>query len=94
MGGFHLAEGTPLDNAIHVVTTAVALTLFLLSWQSYRRLRRSRFRYVCLAFFIFALKEAIVVLDVLLLQDAIVTAVSHLLNLVVLALFFAGVTAK
>ncbi len=91
MGFNALAEGTFFDDGVHILTGAVALSLFLVSLRAYLKLKKPKFLYLCLAFFLYAIKEVIVVLDVFFLRNPIATAVSHVLNLVVLLLFFAGV---
>jgi hypothetical protein len=92
--GLVLSEGTPLDTAIHIITVLVALFMFALSSKTYLAVKRKRLLYVCLGFFAFSVKEALVLAEVLTGHDHVIVSVSHLLNLVALGLFFAGVASK
>ena len=85
-----MLEGTTVDLAMHITTVAAALALFAVSYRSYVKKQNRKFLYVCAAFAVFALKEAIVTLSILNMAFAGITWVSHFLNLVILGLFFWG----
>lgn len=85
-----MIEGTPLDLALHAATVAAALALFAVSYRAYRKKENEKFMYVCAAFGVFALKEAVVTASVSGLSIGFLTGLSHVLNLVILALFFRG----
>ncbi len=85
-------EGTTVDLLIHVVTAVMSIGLFMVSLQAYRRKRNRKFLYVCAAFAVFAVKEIIVTVNVGVIGAASLTAAAHFLNLVILLLFFRGVT--
>ena len=84
-------EGTIADVGIHVVTLIVASALFIVSVRAYRRKRNKKFLYVCGAFAVFAVKETLLTANIVLFGFPSVTGVTHLLNLVILGLFFYGV---
>lgn len=84
-------EGTTVDIGIHVVTAAVSIGLLTVSFRAYRRRQNQKFLYVCAAFAVFALKELVILGNVGYLASPAVTAFSHVLNLVILLLFFQGV---
>jgi hypothetical protein len=85
-----LIEGTILDLALHSITVAAALALFAVSYRAYRKKENEKFLYVCAAFSVFAVKEAIVTASVIGYGTGFMTGISHVLNLVILALFFRG----
>jgi len=84
-------EGTRFDNIIHIVTAILAFSLFIISLRVYLRAKNKRFLYVCSAFLLFAIKEIIVVADILFLRSPTAVGISHTLNFVILILFFMGV---
>ncbi|MFB6242125.1 MAG: hypothetical protein ABEJ36_05000 [Candidatus Nanosalina sp.] len=83
-------EGTTVDLLLHIITLVAAAALFVVSLRAYRRKDNEKFLYICLAFGVFAVKEGIVTAEVLGLGLSILTGLSHVLNLVILALFFRG----
>ncbi len=82
-------EGTQVDILLHVVTVLTASALFLVSFKAYRRKENGKFLYICLAFGVFSLKEFVLAANILM-ESSAVTAAVHLLNLLILALFFRG----
>lgn len=86
-----MLEGMMLHVILHIITIAVAFGLFVLSAISYLRDRRVKFLYITGAFIAFFIKEIILALStfVYLNADPVIT---HPLNLVILILFFLGVT--
>jgi len=85
-----LFEGTTVDLVMHATTVVVAVALFTVSYRSYTKKQNEKFLYVCLAFGVFAVKEALVTLNILNMAFTGITWVSHFLNLVILGLFFRG----
>lgn len=86
-----MVEGTTIDIVLHVVTMLVAVGLVLVSLRAYRKKRSRRFLYVCGAFAVFMLKEALTLVSVTYGLPTPATAIIHALNLVILMLFFYGV---
>jgi len=86
-----MVEGTTIDIALHAVTIVVAVGLVIVSLRAYRKKRSRRFLYVCGAFGVFMLKEALTLVSVVYGLPAPVTAAIHALNLIILLLFFYGV---
>lgn len=84
-------EDTILHVILHITTILVAFGLFVLSAISYRRDRRVKFLYITGAFLMFFIKELILALNVFIYFN-IDPIVVHPLNLIILILFFAGVT--
>ncbi len=84
-------EGTILHVILHITTILVAFGLFVLSAISYRRDRRVKFLYITGAFLTFFIKELILALNVFIYFN-IDPVIVHPLNLIILILFFAGVT--
>lgn len=89
-----LIEGTNFDNIIHLITALAAFALFVVSFHSYLRIKRERFFYICCAFFVYSIKEFIVVADITFYRNSFLTGLSHSLNLLILLLFFIGVVKK
>lgn len=85
-----MIEGTTLDLILHMLTVAAALGLFGVSYTAYRKKENEKFLYVCSAFAVFAVKEIFVTADTLGYGSGLLIGVSHVLNLVILALFFRG----
>lgn len=85
-----MLEGTTVDMLMHVTTVVVAAILFAVSYRSYMKKQNEKFLYVCAAFAVFAVKEALVTLSILNMAFTGITWVSHFLNLVILGLFFRG----
>jgi len=82
---------TLLHVILHVTTILVAFGLFVISAISYSRDRRIKFLYISGAFLVFCIKE---ILQALIVFSYTSTdpLIIHPLNLVILILFFAGVT--
>lgn len=85
-----MIEGTTLDLVLHMATVAAALGLFGVSYTAYRKKENEKFLYVCAAFAVFSVKEGIVMADILGYGADAIIGVSHVLNLVILGLFFRG----
>lgn len=86
-----LIEGTSFDNAIHILTVVLALALFAVSALSYIRTQKQRFLYICLAFFLFAVKEILIAFAIFGAGSSMLIGVSHFLTFIILILFFIGV---
>ncbi len=84
-------EGTMLHGMLHIIIIAVAFGLFVLSAISYRRDRRIKFLYITVAFLTFFIKEIILALSTFIYLDSN-PVITHPLNLIILLLFFVGVT--
>lgn len=84
-------EGMMLHEMLHIIIIAVAFGLFVLSAISYIRDRRVKFLYISGAFFTFFIKEIILALSTFIYLDAN-PVITHPLNLIILILFFIGVT--
>jgi hypothetical protein len=85
-----LIEGTTPDIVLHSLTVATALALFGVSYQAYMKKESEKFLYVCAAFAVFAFKEAIVTAEIMGVGNGVLVGTSHVLNLVILLLFFRG----
>lgn len=85
-----MIEGTPIDTILHILTFLVATTLLTVSIKSYKKKDNKKFLYICTAFGAFALKEAIITASITGTQIPAMTGITHILNLVILALFFRG----
>lgn len=85
-----MIEGTQFDTLLHIITLIIALVLFIVSISSYRKKGNRKFLYVCSAFGIFALKEIVITASIVGIQIPGNTGLTHILNLVILALFFRG----
>jgi threonine/homoserine/homoserine lactone efflux protein len=84
-------EMTILHVILHVTTILVAFGLFIVSAISYSRDRRTKFLYITGAFLVFCIKEILQALLVFV-YTSTDPIIIHPLNLVILILFFAGVT--
>ncbi len=78
-------------NILHITTSALAAGLFAVSWASYSRTRRKRFLYIMAAFLVFSIKEIILAANIISWGSEAVQITTHVLNLVVLSLFAAGI---
>jgi hypothetical protein len=83
--------GMMMHETLHIIIIAVAFGLFVLSAISYRRDRRIKFLYITGAFLTFFIKEIILALSTFIYLDAN-PVITHPLNLIILILFFVGVT--
>ena len=75
---------------LHIVILIVSISLLVVSALAYRRNRRWRFCFVCVAFFVFAVKETILGVNVVFFQSPALEIVSHAIDLVILGCFFVG----
>jgi hypothetical protein len=87
-------EGSSIDIALHGVTVIVSLILGVVSVNAYAEKKNSRFLYLCLAFTAFAIKEALLTANIIYFTSSLVTGTLHVLNLIVLALFFTGMIQR
>jgi hypothetical protein len=84
-------------KSLHIVIILLATLLALLSILAYRRIGNRRFLLICLAFFLFAVREFIIFSEVVfsyrldILIPLVKAPVSHVLSLLILLLFFLGV---
>ena len=84
-------EITVLHVILHVTTILVAFGLFVVSAISYSRDRRIKILYITCAFLIFCIKEILQAL-ILFIYTGTDPIIIHPLNLIILVLFFVGVT--
>lgn len=84
-------EGMIFHVILHIITIVVAFGLFVLSAISYIRDRRVKFLYITGAFLAFFIKEIILALSYFIYSNAD-PVITHPLNLIILILFFVGVT--
>lgn len=85
-------EGSIADLSIHLLTTVLAGGLMLVSFRAYRRNGGDRFAFICAGFGLFFLKELVLILNIFYINAALLTGGAHALNLVILLLFFYGVS--
>jgi hypothetical protein len=79
---------------MHIVIVLLALFLFSLSAFTYIRERRPALVYVTLAFGLFAIQQAITLLEVRFFHDERLVIFTHFLAGIILLLFFLGVVRK
>ena len=84
-------EGTSLDVILHVSTILVSIFLFVLSLRAHKRKQNKKFSVIAIAFGLFAVKEALLTMNILYLSSSIVTGLLHVFNLAILGMFFYGV---
>jgi hypothetical protein len=84
-------EGSALDTALHAVTAVVAVALLTLSLQAYRKRSTRKFLFICIAFALFAVREVLIMGDLLFHVLPGIHVVAHILNLGILIAFFYGV---
>jgi len=82
---------TILHVILHMTTIVVAFGLFVVSAISYHRSRRMKFLYITGAFLLFCIKEILQAL-ILFIYTSTDPIIIHPLNLIILILFFVGVT--
>jgi len=78
-----------VDMFLHTVTLIVSTFLLTISYLSYSRERSQKFLYITSAFGLFALNEVIILTNLAVLRTE-VTWITHLINLVILLLFYRG----
>ncbi len=84
-------EGTSWHHLLHFVTAALSLALFGLAWLTYQRNKNHKFLFICAAFLVFAIKEVILAMNVIVWNSPSVEIFTHVLNLVILVLFALGI---
>ncbi len=84
-------EITIIHVILHITTILVAFCLFILSAISYSRDRRIKLLYITAAFLLFCIKEILQAL-ILFVYTSTDPIIIHPLNLIILILFFIGVT--
>lgn len=85
-----MLDGTTLDIALHIVTLLVASSLVAVSYMAYVKKQNEKFFYVCVAFAVFCIKEILITINTIYGTSPIVSAMVHVLNLLILTLFFRG----
>jgi len=78
-------------NAMHVITAALAGILFVLSVLAYIRTKRSKFLFICGAFLVFSVKEAVLAINIIALGTDPLMVLTHALDLAILILFALGI---
>ena len=88
-------SGIEIDNIITFIASIMALTLFGLTYQAYKRDGRKRLVYVAIAFLLFAIRGLLITLDVFYPQKAgWVDLTAALLDFAILLSFFVGILKK
>lgn len=88
---------TAAHKTLHILIILLATMLSFLSVLAYKRMGNKRFLFVCIAFFLFALREFIIFSEVVLsyrldiLLPLVKAPVSHFISLLILLFFFLGV---
>jgi hypothetical protein len=79
-------------SMMHIITAVVASILFVLSLITYTRTKKGKFLFICGAFLLFAVKEIVLAVSTVGL-DAEPTSIfsTHILNLIILAMFAYGI---
>lgn len=85
-----MLDGTVLDIVLHMATLLVASGLVAVSYIAYVKKQNEKFFYVCIAFGVFCIKEILITVNTLYDTSPTVGATVHVLNLVILTLFFRG----
>lgn len=80
------------DILLHTLTLLASGFLFTLSILSYKRKQNEKFRYITGAFGLFALKEMILLVNLLTWRLEAINEASHLITLLILLLFYRGTT--
>jgi len=89
------SSGIEIDNIITLVASIMALTLFGLTYVSYKRDGRKRLLYVAIAFLLFAIKGIMLTSDIFYPQKAgWVDLGASLLDFGILLSFFLGLLKK
>jgi len=89
------SSGIEIDNIITLVASIMALTLFGLTYVSYKRDGRKRLLYVAIAFLLFAIKGIMLTSDIFYPQKAgWVDLGASLLDFGILLSFFLGILKK
>lgn len=78
------------DIVLHTLTLLVSIFLFTLSLLSYKKKQNEKFWYITGAFGLFALKEAIMLTNILTVDIHLINEVSHIITLLILLLFYRG----
>ncbi|HLD05747.1 MAG TPA: hypothetical protein VJG90_08560 [Candidatus Nanoarchaeia archaeon] len=78
-------------DLLHFITAALSIALFAISWLTYKKHNNRKFLFVCLAFFVFALKEIITALNIMVWHSGAIEVFTHALSLVILILFAIGI---
>lgn len=74
----------------HLAAMLLATLLFGVSLKTHREQESPRFKFVAVAFGLFAIKETLMFFNVSYLGITALTGVSHALNLLIIATFFRG----
>lgn len=84
-------EGSTMDLVVHIATFAVSVAVFGVSINAYRKEQSRKFMLVGAAFGLFALKELMLILNIVYFAVPALTASAHVLNLFIIGMFFYGV---
>ncbi len=89
------AFGFDLDTIIIFGSSLLAIILFIISFIAYKRDGRKRLFYVSIAFFLFAIKGALITIDAFIPQKGIwADPLANILDFAILLSFFFGVVKK
>lgn len=80
------------DILLHTLTLLASGFLFTLSFLSYKKKQNEKFKYITGAFGLFALKEIILLVNLVTARLAVVSEASHLITLLILLMFYRGTT--
>lgn len=80
------------DILLHIANFLVAGALFTISVLSYKKKENEKFYYIASAFGVFSLKEFISLMNTGMMQSSMFSELNHVLNLVILLLFYRGTT--
>jgi hypothetical protein len=86
--------GLEIEKLLNLGSGILALGLFFTTYAAYKRKKNSRFAFVCMAFFLFAVKGFLTSLDLIGLDLGWVDPVASLLNFAIILSFFFGVIRK
>jgi hypothetical protein len=82
---------TIIHDLMHAITALLAGVLFILSLVTYLRNKKKKFLFICSAFFVFGIKEILLVIITIGETGGLSSFFIHFLNLVTLTLFALGV---
>jgi hypothetical protein len=90
-----LFHGSELDNYITLLTSLLAITLFIFTFIAYKRTGRTKLIYVAIAFLLFAVKGAIQTSDMFMnFSINWIDPIATILDFAILLLFFFGIIKK
>ena len=86
--------GFELEKLLNLGSGILALVLFILTLLAYQRDQRKRLLYVCIAFFLFAVKGFLTAHELFFAEWSWVDPLASALNFVILLCFFVGLLKK